>query len=591
MEQVVTADEMDVSAKNERARRCVKILLSLSIFFSGACALVDECLLSTVSSLILGNSIQEFSVTISLMLLMMGMGAWGQKFMSDKGLVEKFAGVEVLLALLGGFSPIAIYAAFGLLSDHFQLVHYFFVCSIGFLIGFELPLVMRINNQFSKNLGTNIAEIFCPDFIGSCVGGLFWTFILLRRFPLTEISIILAGVNLFVAIMTLLYFMKQGMVKHKVMPLVAVGLMSIALCYGFAKNRDWSKYLSQRFYDNRIVASMLTDYQWIVMTQMNTKTMENGRVDINEVFINGNKQFSSEDEHIYHEQLVHPIMKLVPDHANALVLGGGDGLAARELLKYDDLRSITLVDIDYMFVEFCATNPIMREMNQGAFDDARVQVVKSGAITADGWRPIYMESGEDDEEGNAIAEKVAEVSIINIDADRFIDEIGERWNVIIIDMPDPNAVELAKLYSKEFFLKVRRILSERGMIVIQATSPYHSKQAFLCCKKTMEAAGFTTLPYHDNVPSFGDWGFILGWKKPNPSLGAIDQMAVSPEGMKKRIERIESFDVETRYLTPDVFRSATVFGRGMLESSIPTPVSTIMEPAIMSMYIYDGWAF
>lgn len=450
--------------------RFAKFLLALVMFMTGACGLVFEYIMSTVSTYILGNSIEQFSITIALMLLMMGVSGYVQKFLSDENLVEKFIFVEVLIALIGGFAPIGIYAAFGTMENHFNLIHYFFVCSIGALIGLEIPLVMRFNQKFSKTLGVNIATIYGPDYIGSFLGALIWSFYLLRKFPLTEIGFILAGANIVVALLTLLYFSKHDFVNHKKLSLAAVITASILLVFGYTQNGKWNVSLQQKLYEDPIVFSKTTKYQVLTMTH---------RKDIGEYrfYINGHLQFSSADEFIYHEQLVHPVMSIVPDHKKVLVLGGGDGMALREVLKHDDVESVTLVDLDADMVKFCATDKNLTRLNRDSFASAKVKVRTASAVTTDGTtRPIYIENDKvklkkmhDKYVAKPELEKVASVSVVNIDADKFVGEIGEKYNVVIIDFPDPNAIELTKLYSKEFFIKVKRILSENGMIVIQST--------------------------------------------------------------------------------------------------------------------------
>ena len=202
-------------------RRFATILLGASIFATGFCGLVSEFLLSTVSSYILGKSIEQFSVIIALMMAMMGLAGALQKFFPERRLVEQFIVVEILLALLGGFAPIAIYAGYGLLETHFLLVLYAFAGSIGFLIGFELPLVLRINASLGYKLPSNLAVILSLDYIGGFVGALVWTRFLLRELPLTEISFLIAGLNFAIASVTFWYFTRPGERAHKRQPLAA----------------------------------------------------------------------------------------------------------------------------------------------------------------------------------------------------------------------------------------------------------------------------------------------------------------------------------------------------------------------------------
>ncbi len=546
-------------------------LLGFSMFATGACGLVAEYVLSTVSTYILGSSIEQFSMIIASMMLMMGIANYTQRFVSDENLIEKFIVVEISLALLCSFAPITLFAAFGVMEHHFNLVQYFFVLTIGYLIGFEIPLVLRINEKYVATLRTNIAGVVSPDYIGSFAGAVFWTYFLLKRFPLAEISFIMAGFNFIIAVITFSYFLKRGLVVHKVASLVMILVTGIALAFGYSQNRPWSMGLEQKLYDDPIVFSHTTKYQRLVMTH-NTKLNES------RFYINGNLQFSSLDEAVYHEQLVHPMMTLVPDHSRVLILGGGDGLALREVLKYKDVQEVTLVDLDPGMTSFCSSNPTMLAMNDSSLADARVKVLHSGAVVESGMtRAVYQETGELGADNKPIKEKIAEVSIVNIDADRFIEQVQGKYNVVIVDFPDPEAVELAKLYSREFYMKLRRVLAENGMFVVQSTSPYHAKESYLCIGRTIQAAGFEALPYHDNVPSFGDWGFWLCWK---------NQIAESK--IQSRIAQIDSFAVSTRYLTPDVFRKAMVFGKGWLQSK-HSEVNSLMRPILLEYYVGESW--
>lgn len=554
-------------------RRLATALLALTMFFTGACGLVSEYALGAVSSYILGNSIEQMCMTIAVMMLMMAAGSYIQ-IVFKKNLVTTFIHIELAIALIGGYAPLAMYAAFGFLEHHFILVQYFFICAMGLLIGLEIPVVLRINQEYSKSLGINVANVYGPDYIGAFVGAVIWVYYLLRNFPITEISFLMAGVNLFVAVLTFAYFFHLGLVKKKAAVTVLIVLTSAALALGFMNNRRWNVALEQRLYDDKVVSSILTKYQQLVMTYR-------AETDEYRLYINGNLQFSSLDEAIYHEQLVHPVMNLVPDHEKVLILGGGDGMALREVLKYPDVRSVTLVDLDPDMVLFARTNPVMTRMNENAFADRRVKAETPSGVRAHGVKPVYQETGavKTDAKGRPYPEtvKTAVVKVLHLDADKFIETVRDKYNVIIIDFPDPSSIELAKLYSREFYLKLQNVLSENGMTVVQSTSPYHAREAFLCVERTMASAGFATLPYHDNVPSFGDWGWILGWKK----------RALTEEALRKRIA---SMDIKpgTRYITPEVFRSAMVFGKERLKSE-NRAINTLMHPVLLDLYTREGW--
>jgi len=554
-------------------RRLATILLGLSIFATGFCGLVSEFILSTVSSYILGNSIEQFSVIIALMMAMMGLAGALQRFFPDRRLVEQFIAVETLLALLGGFAPIAIYAAYGLLESHFLLVLYFFASAIGFLIGFELPLVLRINASLGRRLPGNLAVILSLDYVGGFVGALVWTRWLLRELPLTEISFWIAGVNFAIASVTFLYFSRAGQgvgVSARRLSWLATAAVAAALAVGYLGNREWSVQLEQRLYDDRIVFSETTRYQRIVITRDPLQ-------DDVRLFLNGNLQLSSLDEAIYHEQLVHPAMALARERERVLVLGGGDGLAVREVLRHADVRDVTLVDLDPRMTELASGHPLLLELNGGSLRDARVRRVAPRGATGGVRRPVFMETDRLDAARQPEVEEVARVEVLNVDADRFLDDVPGLWDVVLIDLPDPSSVELVKLYSREFYRKLRRVLAPGAVVALQATSPYHSRESFLCILRTLESAGYAVVPYQDEVPSFGSWGFLLA------TTGSE-----SRDALRGRAEAVASFPDETRYLTPDVFRSALVFGKGELDSE-SDEVNTLMRPVLLGLYLHESW--
>ena len=563
------------SRKSDRgfSPRVATVLLCACMFGSGASGLVNEYILCTTATYILGSSIEQFSFIIAFMMLMMGFANWCQTKISNDNLIEKFVALEIGLALLGGFAPLVTYAAYTTLEVHFAVVQYFFVGAIGFMIGFEIPMVVRINEQFQKHIKDNVGSVLMSDYVGSFVGALVWIHWLLPTFPLTESSFIIGGMNFFVAAVTLLYFFHHGMVKYGKICLGLMVLTSMVMFWGYSHNRGWNIQLEQKLYDSPIIASKTTQYQRLVLTH-------DPETNDTRLFINGNVQFSSLDEGRYHDLLVHPVMELAASRAHVLILGGGDGLALREVLKYDDVRTITLVDLDPEMTKFAAENPDMRLLNKGAFDDARVTAKVSDGVSEEGWRELYQETGDLDSKGREITEKIADVHVMNIDAHKFVDTLGGRkWGVVIIDFPDPSAIELTKLYSRQFYGQIiHHVLAFDGMIAVQSTSPYHAKEAFLCIQRTMEDAGFATIPYHANIPAFGDWGWFLAWPSDNASVATI----------RGNIAGLQGFSVETEYLTPDVFRAATVFGKGELITR-RTEINTLMHPTLLDIYTHHSW--
>ncbi len=403
-----------------------------------------------------------------------------------------------------------------------------------------------------------------------------------------------------VAIMTLVFFWRRNMMWNKfsvAVTFIATLASAISLVVGFVNVDNWSGSINQKLYDNPIAFEQTTKYQNIVITR--GPHPSNPRDNNWELFLNGNKQFSSVDEKIYHEYLVHPAMSMAAKHKSVLILGGGDGMALREVLKYKDVKEVTLVDLDPDMIKLARNNPIMRKLNHNAFADARVRsslntpALNTGVKDTGAKQDVMIEVGETktsdcqelvNPDGHSVSrcnseidfQKTATVDVYTVDADLFVSERSGPFDIVIVDLPDPSSIELAKLYSQEFYAKIARLLSPYGLVVVQSTSPYHAKETYLCILRTMAAAGLNVLPYHDNVPSFGDWGWIIGSR------------TFDDASLYNRAKSLRSFDVETTEVTAQSMTRATIFNRGALSSQNKT-VSTLMNPVVFGYYTYDAW--
>ena len=197
------------------------------------------------------------------------------------------------------------------------------------------------------------------------------------------------------------------------------------------------------------------------------------------LFLNGNLQFNSFDEYRYHEALVHPPMATFGvNPKRILVLGGGDGLALREILKYPSVEYIQLVDLDPEMTGVSKHVPALGELNQHSFDNPKVHVTNADAF-------VWLDSTE-----------------------------IEPFDVAIVDFPDPNNFALGKLYTTRFYNLLKQKLKPDSAVVIQITSPLMARKSFWCIVKTLESAGFTVKPYQTAVPSFGVWGYALAKLQP-----------------------------------------------------------------------------
>jgi len=295
------------------------------------------------------------------------------------------------------------------------------------------------------------------------------------------------------------------------------------------------RFGEQRQYKDRVIYAEQTAFQKIVMTRWKTFYW---------LFINGQTQFSSFDEEKYHEPLVHPALKLTANRSSILVLGGGDGLAAREILKYPDVRSITLVDLDPKMTNLAQTHPVLLNLNKSSLKDGRVHV-------------------------------------INKDAAAFLRDDSNLYGAIILDLPDPDTVDLTHLYSLGFYREIRRRLIRGGIFVTQATSPYFSEKAFLCIKKTLIKAGFSVLPYHNHVPTMGEWGWIIGAR-------SQDQ---NPLALKKRALTLQFDDLTLKFLNSGAMMSMVHFGKGSVDEKEERDIriNTKLNPELHQYYREGSW--
>ena len=541
------------------------LVLGFSMFIMGGCGLAYEYTFSRVASDLLGNSAQQWAIIIGVMLFFMGVGADLQKYLKEHRLVDKLILSEIALGLFGGFGPITMLYAYGSFPFHYILVQYFFISAVGLLIGLEIPLITRINEAYSLNLRVNISRILKMDYIGSLCGALFWIFVLPRFFTMVQTAFVLAFITVGVAGIALIYF--RSLIHHFVplVTLVALGLSTLG--YSFYMAQNWTSFTEQKLFRDRIIFSQTSKYQHIVLTQSTSREIS--------CYINGRLQFNSADEYIYHENLVHPAMMIAPRHRNILILGGGDGLALREVLKYPDVDSVTLVDIDPVMTQLASKNPYFVQLNKNSLASARLTVVKNNALADAGVEKMRMLNQKS--RNKSITEEVAQVSILNLDAVKFVQQISGKYDVIIMDFPDPNALELAKLYAQHFYIMVSNRLSVDGVLVQQSTSPVGAREAYLCIGRTMKSAGLVVIPYHDNVPSFGEWGWWIGGHEKH----------YSGDEIARAISNLNEMLVPTRYLTPALIQTSLVFGKEQLYSEY-NDISTINSARVYDYYI-KGW--
>ena len=463
-------------------------LLFLNVIIIATCGLIYELLAATVSSYVLGDSVTQFSLVIGIYLSAMGVGSWLSGFL-DKNLAKRFVEIELAVAVLGGFSAPLLFLTFASVS-YFNIILYGTVFAIGVLVGLEIPLLMRILKD-ELDFKKLVARVLALDYVGALVASLLFPIFLVPRLGLNRTSLLFGMLNAGVGIWGT--FLLENLIKSRDLNVLRVKgfIIVILLVIGFIKADSLTSLAEDALFVDNIIYAKSSSYQRIVVTKGKTGYS---------LFLNGNLQFNSFDEYRYHEALVHPAFAAFgKDAKRVLVLGGGDGLAVREILKYPSVESVTLVDLDPLMTQISKTVPALGELNRNSLLDARVTVVNNDAI-------VWLDSA---------------------DADAF--------DVAIVDFPDPNNFALGKLYTTRFYNLLKKKLKPDSSVVIQTTSPLIARKSFWCIIKTLEAAGFQVKPYNTTVPSFGIWGYALAKLEP------FDVPSRPPENIELKFLNEKSF--------------------------------------------------
>ena len=515
----------------------------LSILAIGAgCGLVYEYLLSHYAGRILGAVEEAIYGIISVMMIFMGVGSFLARYIKNP--FAGFAWIEVLLALIGASSILLMGGVFALaalfpqiLAETFALppdlipkgnlianaksiarwMPFVVAALLGTLIGMEIPLIGEIRSKIhADSLKNNAGAIYGIDYLGAGIGAILWVFLMLSL----EVSLagaLTASVNLFIG--AVFFYLFKDNIPSMPGLLLAHGVVALWVLQVFSYGSDWSAEMEDMLYRDKVVYRTNTRYQHLVITERIT---DPAKPKVLTFFINGRNQFSSNDEHIYHAMLTYPALATSARHDKILIIGGGDGLALRDVLRWNP-QQVTLLDLDKELIELFKTpitergkvvNQRLIAANQDAFNDKRVHTIFGDAF-------------------------------INIDA-LISDE--QMFDTVIIDLPDPSHPDLNKLYSARFYHKVFNVLAGDGAMVVQSTSPYHAKDTFISIGKTVKHANFKHVQqYHHNVPSFGEWGFTIATKN---GLSA-----------KQRLQDLSALKVDDGWITKSLMLAAFEFGK------------------------------
>ncbi|QAA00142.1 polyamine aminopropyltransferase [Pseudoalteromonas sp. R3] len=538
------------------------LLIGVMAILAG-CGLIYEYLLSHYAGRVLGSVESAIYAMIGTMIVAMGIGAFLARWFKDP--FTAFAWLESLIALLGMSSILIIASIIALtytlphtlsslynlppdsllegrplqqLQEFARFLPYVFGLILGILIGMEIPLIARIRQQvYGRFLENNAGTIYGADYIGAGVGAAIWVMIMLAL-PIMQAAAWTALFNIVAGLIFLwryhpyVRFARLLLMCH----ILLLGVFTVILLFGTA----WMKDLSNVLYKDKVIYSESTKYQHVVITERLSRTQA---TPINDLFLNGRLQFSSVDEQIYHTMLVYPAMLASNRHDKVLIIGGGDGLALRDVLKWP-VQSATLIDLDAQLLSLFGlqgqvfearpeiTSKLMR-LNQDALNSPRADVIVADAF---------------------------------LEVESMLDR-GEQFDTIIIDLPDPNHPDLNKLYSDYFYNHVRQLLAPDGALAIQSTSPYHAKSAFISIAKTVKQAGFEHVEqYQQNIPSFGQWGWTIATRTGQPAsarIASAEYLPVASNWVSKKY-LLSSFTFPKRFFDKNKDIEVNRLGSGVL---------------------------
>ena len=480
MAQSLATEVSEVSPTLSRPQR--RLLLVTAAVSSG-CSLAVELLLGDLASYLMGNQALAYGVAVGGFLAAMGLGSYLSRFVAASGtdrdrqfqLQRGFIWIELLLAPLCALVPLVLFALFAI-DGPFWLAMALGTTLLGTLSGMELPILARLLERDDRFKDV-LAGVLALDYIGALVGSLFFPIVLLPWLGLFPSATFIGAV-----LAAMVVAIGGIFPQHRLWGRLGLAL-SIALCIAIPLVVPLGDRLENSLYEAPIVSRIQSPYQRIVLTRQGADLR---------LFLDGDLQFSSLDEYRYHEALVHPALSAnlflrqqelasdrqqevaegVEGDRKVLLLGAGDGLALREVLKWDDVGQVVLVDLDPAVVKLASQHPFWVNVNDRAFADPRVEVIQGDAFVV-------------------------------------APRLPERFDVIVADFPDPDRSTLAKLYARGFYRRLLTRLEPDGILVTQASSPFFAPRAFACVAATLASLPLQTYPYIASVPSFGPWGFVL----------------------------------------------------------------------------------
>ncbi|MFE2412746.1 polyamine aminopropyltransferase [Kitasatospora sp. NPDC059408] len=428
--------------------RLARLTVLLAAFVCAACGLVYELELVALGDYLLGDTVTQTSVVLSVMVFAMGLGSLLAKRLTRRP-ATAFALVECALALTGGLSVLALYSCWAWIG-RYQAAMVGLTCLIGVLIGAEIPLLMTLIQRIRReDAGRAAADLFAADYVGALIGGLAFPFLILPGLGPGTGALVTGAVNAVSGAAVVLWLFREEPAPRIRLLLWAVGGLVLALLAGAAAGSDAIEDAARHaLYGPGVRYATHSRQQEIVLTGPAEGPLR--------LYLDGRLAVCGPDEYRRNEALVHPAMAAGPD-ARVLLLGGGDGLALREVLRHGGVRTVHVVEPDATLTGLARTDPGLAALAGHSLDDPRVRTTAADPLE-------WLRRSPDD----------------------------RPYDVVVADLPAPDDGGPVKFHSQEFYGLATRLLAPGGRIAVRAGAEGHGLWQ---TESGLRAAGLRTVPY------------------------------------------------------------------------------------------------
>lgn len=468
-----------------------RFLVLVTVFICAACGLIYELELVALASYLVGDSVTQASLVLSIMVFAMGLGALAAKRLRIRAAVG-FGAVEAVLGLVGGLSAMALYASFAWLGQP-RVALIGFSLAIGVLIGAEVPLLMTLIQRIRRqDPGGAVADLFAADYVGALIGGLAFPFVLLPWLGELTSALLTGAVNAAVGGALVLWLFRYDLSPRARWGLLAGNAAVLALlAVATILTAPFERAARTAVYGDDVRVAVRAGGSETVLTG-GVGGMDDKRSDGPlSLYADGSLRASSRPADRYHPGLVAPALAGTAHPApRVLVLGGGDGLAARELLRTPGVRSVTLVEPSAEVLRLARTDAGLKELNDRVHGDPRVHAVRAQPFD---WLRHEAPRG--------------------------------RYDVVLSDLPDPGGETTAKDYSQEFYGLAARAMAPGGRLGVRvealAERGRAERDGYWTVAASVRSTGLRVVPYQYRAGGQW-WGLLLAGRGGGVTLPRTD---------------------------------------------------------------------